>query len=192
MAAIGRAEPGEVPANNQYVEATGPVAAVQKAFAVGLGVYQVDGQQVRGTDRDLSVPDQLAGVVTGVIGADQGQALVRPDHIGREQPWSRDPEPPCSQAGDRTSSPDGFRNAPPCSAFWAEKIDTTDPAYGGGYPSHLPYAPCGYTPPQFREVYGVQKSLDSGLDGRSAKGRHHRCVRRADDLRGRKHLRPAQ
>ena len=65
--------------------------------------------------------------------------------------------------------PDGFRNAPPCSAFWAEKIDTTDPAYGGGYPSHLPYAPCGYTPPQFREVYGVQKSLDSGLDGRSAK-----------------------
>ena len=161
--------PGEVPANNQYVEATGTVADVERAFAVGLGVYQVDGQQVRGTDRDLSVPDQLAGVVTGVIGADQGQALVRPDHIGRENSRGAVTSNRRAVKPGIAPPPDGFRNAPPCSAFWAEKIDTTDPAYGGGYPAHLPYAPCGYTPKQFREVYGVQGSVNAGLDGRSAK-----------------------
>lgn len=160
--------PGYVPVNHRFVEATGTVAQVQRAFAVNLGVYEVRGQQVRGTDRNLSVPASLAPTVTGVIGADQGLALVRPDHIGP------DPDRRSANRSRRSARPtiapppDGFRNARPCSAYWAEKIDRTDPPYGGGYPNPLPYATCGYTPPQLRRAYGTQQYLDSGLDGRTA------------------------
>jgi subtilase family serine protease len=61
--------------------------------------------------------------------------------------------------------PAAFRNAPPCSQYWAQKLDTTDPAYGGGFPSPLPYAPCGYVPDQLRSVYGMDQALNQGIQG---------------------------
>ena len=59
--------------------------------------------------------------------------------------------------------PSGFRNAPPCSAYYGQKIDTTDPAYNG---QHLPYVPCGYTPGQLRSAYGIASAVNKGVDGR--------------------------
>ena len=55
----------------------------------------------RAADQDLSVPPSLAPAVAGVIGVDEAQALLRPDHIvGNADP--RNAAPP----------PAGFRNAP--------------------------------------------------------------------------------
>src|SRR4029079_8853992 len=74
--------PGAVPANRLYVESTASVSQVEKLFGVDLGVYSVRGQDVRGFAGELTVPAGLSSTITGVVGADQAQALMRPDHIG--------------------------------------------------------------------------------------------------------------
>ncbi len=146
-----------VPNNHMYVEAEGAAARVASAFGVRLGAYRVRGRVLRAADRNLSIPKRLASVVSGVVGVDESQALLMPRHIADERAL-RKPAPP---------SP-GFRNAPPCSAFWAEKVDTTDPTYGGGFPAPLPYAPCGYQPPQLRSAYGLDLVVNGGTDGSGA------------------------
>src|SRR5262249_14383246 len=61
--------------------------------------------------------------------------------------------------------PEGFRNAPPCSAYDGEAIDLSDPPFGAGYPSPLGYAPCGYTPGQLQSAYGLSEPIAEGVDG---------------------------
>ncbi|WP_435154865.1 S53 family peptidase [Amycolatopsis sacchari] len=131
---------GDVPSNKAYVEASGTADQVEKAFSVDLAKYRVDGQVLRAADKELSVPAALANQVLGVVGVDQATQLLKPDHTG----GTPSDVPPS----------DGFRNARPCSAYYGEKVDTTDPAYGGKV---LPYAPCGYTPAQLRSAYGLDK-----------------------------------
>ncbi|HVV12891.1 S53 family peptidase [Amycolatopsis sp.] len=136
---------GAVPSNKAYVEATGTADQVEKAFSVELGKYKVEGQTLRAADKELSVPTALASDVLGVVGVDQATNLLKPSHTD----GTPNDVPPS----------DGFRNARPCSAYYGEKTDTTDPAYGG---KNLPYAPCGYTPAQLRSAYGVDKVGASG------------------------------
>ncbi|HEV7648499.1 MAG TPA: S53 family peptidase [Actinophytocola sp.] len=153
---------GEIPANSAYVTATGSTDQVQQAFGVQLGQYKVDGKTLRAADKNLSVPSDLAPDVLGVAGVDQSTAMVTPDH---ETGTSGKP----ATTGSRTQSKPadvppgpGFRNAEPCSAYYGEKTDTTDPAFEG---KHLPYAPCGYKPGQLRSAYGIDKTVKSGVDG---------------------------
>nr|WP_167111939.1 S53 family peptidase [Amycolatopsis viridis] len=129
---------GDIPPNRAYVEATGTTGQVEQAFGVDLARYRVEGQVLRAADRELSVPAALSADVLGVIGVDQATALMKPAITD----GSPSDVPP----------PAGFRNARPCSAYYGEKIDTTDPAYHG---LQRPYAPCGYTPAQLRSAYGV-------------------------------------
>lgn len=137
---------GDVPSNRAYVQATGTAGQVQQAFGVQLAKYRVQGQVLRAADRELTVPESLAGDVLGVIGVDQASQLLKPDHTAGTTPSDVPPAP-------------GFRNAPPCSAYYGEKIDTTDPAYGG---VQLPYAPCGYQPAQLRSAYGLDAVSAAG------------------------------
>jgi subtilase family serine protease len=134
-----------VPANKMYVEAGGSAARVAKTFGVQLSDYRVRGKVLRAADRELSIPTNLASTIASVIGVDQSLALLRPSK----------PAPPEA----------GFRNAPPCSSYWSEKVDTTDPPYGGGFARHLPYAPCGYKPGQLRAAYGMAATVDAGHTG---------------------------
>lgn len=136
---------GDVPTNKAYVEATGTASQVEQAFGVQLAKYRVDGEVLRAADRELSIPDSLSSDVLGVIGVDQANQLLQPQHTDGA-PSDVPPEA-------------GFRNAPPCSDYYGQKIDTTDPAYGG---EQLPYAPCGYTPAQLRSAYGVDQVPASG------------------------------
>ncbi|HET6706587.1 S53 family peptidase [Amycolatopsis sp.] len=145
---------GEIPSNRAYVEATGTADQTERAFAVDLGKYRVKGQTLRAADKNLSVPANLAGAVLGVVGVDQATNLFKPDHTDGIDSGTRAVQP-----SDVAPSP-GFRNAPPCSAYYGEKTDTTDPAYNG---KQLPYAPCGYTPAQLRSAYGIDKA---GADGK--------------------------
>ncbi|WP_449224286.1 S53 family peptidase [Amycolatopsis pigmentata] len=131
---------GDLPANKAYVEATGTAGQVSKAFGVQLAKYRVDNRVLRAADKELSLPSALAKNVLGVIGVDQATQLLKPNNT-KGTPSDVPPGP-------------GFRNAGPCSDYYGQKIDTTDPAYGG---EHLPYAPCGYKPAQLRSAYGVDR-----------------------------------
>jgi subtilase family serine protease len=133
------------PTNNHYVAAQGTVAQANAAFATTLQMYKVKGQSVRAPSNDVSVPNSLATVVTGVIGLDDSPVFIEPDHV-REAPPS-----------------DGFRNAPPLSAFWAEKVSPY--AYPSGFtdlsnPPTAPWAVAGNTPEQIKGAYGVPSTLD--------------------------------
>lgn len=147
---------GDVPSNRAYVEATGTADQAQNAFAVKLGKYSVKGQTLRAADKNLSVPANLASDVLGVVGVDQATNLFKPDHTDGVDSGKATK---AVQPSDVAPGP-GFRNAPPCSSYYGEKVDTTDPAYNG---KKLPYAPCGYTPAQLRSAYGIDKV---GADGK--------------------------
>lgn len=164
---------GYVPANNQFVEATGSVSQVEQAFGATLSIYSVKGQKVRGSDHDLTVPASLAGTVAGVVGIDQALSLMRPDNAGADRTPDGASAAAAAPAASAAASaqpgvappPDGFRNVPPCSAYWAQRTTGTTLPRFDGYPQDLPYAPCGYTPQQMRQVYGMQPAVDRGVDG---------------------------
>jgi len=151
---------GDIPANRAYITASGSADQVQKAFSVQLGQYKVDGKTLRAADKDLSIPSELAGAVSGVAGVSQSTAMVTPNHEtgagGKPARAHAEAKP-----GDVPPGP-GFRNAGPCSAYYGEKADTTDPAFDG---KQRPYAPCGYKPAQLRSAYGIDKTVESGVDG---------------------------
>jgi subtilase family serine protease len=140
---------GTVPSDHLFVSAQGTAAQVEKAFAVGLGTYQVNGHNVRLATGPLSVPSTVAGIVSGVVGVNQylaTPALATP---------SKEPAPPA-----------GFRNPQPCSAYWGQKTDTADaPSLYTPFTSPQPYDICGYTPPQLRGGYGLNSSVKSGTNG---------------------------
>jgi subtilase family serine protease len=110
---------------------------------VKLNEYSVNGLTLRAPSSDLTVPAGLASDVAGVLGIDQSMALAQP----------------LNRADTNAPPSAGFRNAPPCSRYWAEVMATTLPPYDT---QTLPYAPCGYTPPQLREAYGADQA---GADG---------------------------
>ncbi|HEY8846738.1 MAG TPA: protease pro-enzyme activation domain-containing protein, partial [Candidatus Limnocylindrales bacterium] len=136
------------PTNNHYVAAEGTYAQAAAAFATTFKTYSVKGKTVRAPATALSVPSNLTGV-TAVLGLDDSAMFIHTDRVTDAPPSA------------------GFRNAPPCSTYWAEKTTATDPAPQGQvlpdvYGSDQPYAVCGYTPDQLRGAYGV---TGSGLDG---------------------------
>ncbi len=147
----------DVAANNLYVEATGTVSQAQRAFAVDLAHYRVAGTTLRAAGGDLSLPASLGSLVSGVVGVDQALSLLRPQNIG---PGDRIGG--ARATADAVPPPAGFVNAPPCSAYWAQRTDTADPPFGGGFRNPLPYAPCGYKPGQLRDAYGLSKVSANG------------------------------
>jgi subtilase family serine protease len=156
---------GEVPTNRQYVEATGTIDQINRAFDVSMGRYGVQGVQLLSPDRDLTVPGEIGAFVSAVIGTEQSQVLFRPDHVrpdtDRAQPAS------ALAAGaqpDAVQPAPGFRNARPCSDYWGELQATNLPRFGN-YPYPLNIAPCGYRPPQLRRAYGADDALHHGFDG---------------------------
>ncbi len=150
----------EVTPDRLTVQATGSAAAVQRAFATNLGQYRHLGRTVRLASGPLKIPAELASLISGVTGVDQH--LAKPAGLtGAALPRAAQKRP-----GKEIPLPPGFRNAPPCSPTYAKQLDTTDPAYGAGYPSPLPYAVCGYTPPQLQGAYGLSSQIAGGLDGK--------------------------
>ena len=146
------------PTNNRYVAAEGTVADVDTAFATQLKTYSVKGRTLRAPASTLSIPASLGATVSGVLGLDQSDELIAPDRsVGTNAPPSI-----------------GFRNAQPCSTSWAEKSSgatwtTSDgrvvPPLPPFQSQQLPYAPCGYTPPQIRGAYGLDSGTAAQYDG---------------------------
>jgi subtilase family serine protease len=135
-----------VESHNRYVNVTGSVAAAQQAFGVSMQRYQHDGQSVTAPSSVASVPTNVAGSVLAVDGLDSTVRQVT--HTAK-------PDAP---------PPAGFNNARPCSLSYGQvqakyqaDFHTPLPKYNGKV---LPYAPCGYTGPQFRAAYEGDTDLD--------------------------------
>ncbi|MFC7275366.1 protease pro-enzyme activation domain-containing protein [Paractinoplanes rhizophilus] len=131
-----------------YVEASGSTAQIDKVFGTTLKNYVYQGKTVHANSTSLSLPENtpsaVLGVVSGVLGLDQGQALKTP--------------------GDTLPGPDtGFRPGTPSSAYYGEKIATTLPAAHG---KKQPYVVRGYEPRQYQSAYGVRDLIKHGIDGR--------------------------
>ena len=127
-----------VGADNAYVAVSGRAAAFNTAFGTRLAAFSIKGRTERAPAADVSVPAEVAGTVMAVTGLTTFGHRTSPANLG---------------------SPAGFRNATPCSAYYGEKVASSLPQFNG---STLPYDPCGYTPSQFRSVYGVTASAKSG------------------------------
>jgi subtilase family serine protease len=131
-----------------YVEASGTTAQINKVFGTTLKNYQYQGVTVHANSTALSLPENtpasVIGVLSGVLGLDQGQALKKP--------------------ADTLPGPDaGFRPGTPSSAYYGEKIATAQPAANG---KKQPYVVRGYEPKQYQSAYGVSDLIKHGVDGR--------------------------
>src|SRR5437667_349886 len=116
-------------------------SAANPTIDVGFRVYRVGGLSLRSPSADVTIPNSLANIVTGVLGLDDSVQFVHTD----------------STVGD-APPPAAFVSAHPCSSYWGQMqaVGFTNP-YGAGT---LPFAPCGYTPQQIKGAYGI-----SGYDG---------------------------
>lgn len=146
-----------VSGNRTLIDVTGPAAAAERALATRIRSGARDGSAAEAV-APLSVPSELAPAVVSVVGL-QGvvaHPLVQPAEV---------PPPPI------------FRNARPCSRYWAQKyakrrhkVKTKKGRKVVGLPdaygSRQPWAPCGYTPHQLEGAYGVRHLVRHGLDGR--------------------------
>jgi subtilase family serine protease len=145
------------------IQASATAATIEKAFGAPLGQYRHRGKVLRLASAPLTVPASVAGLISGVSGVDQN--LATPDHVREGAEGAPAARPRKKPAKEEIPQPPGFRNAEPCSSFYAEKLDMLDPAFGAGYPSPLPYAPCGYKPPQLQSAYDLSGPIASGIDG---------------------------
>jgi subtilase family serine protease len=141
------------------VKVHGSPGTIELAFGTSLKQYRDRGKLVRLSSAPLTVPASLAGLITDVAGVDQH--MTKPSPLGRVSSAATP-----QTAGQEIPPPPGFRNAPPCSTYYGQLSDTTDPAYGGGFPNPLPYAVCGYLPAQLQSAYGLSSAIASGVDGK--------------------------
>jgi subtilase family serine protease len=142
------------------VQATASAATIERAFGTSLNEYRHAGHVVRLTSGGLTVPTALSSLVVGVTGLDQNLATY--DSLTGADSASSTP----AASGSPIPQPPGFRNAPPCSSSYGQTTDTTDPAYGDGFPDPLPYAVCGYDPAQLQGAYGLTSSIADGVTGK--------------------------
>lgn len=135
------------PTNNHFVSAEGSVAQAEAAFGVQFGMYNVNGHSVRSPESDVTIPDSLASIVSGVVGLDDSAVFVTTDHIV-----------------DRNAPPTaGFRNAPPLSTYWAQQVSNY--AYPSGFtdvsnPATAPWSIVGHTPAEIKGAYGIPSTYD--------------------------------
>ena len=161
-----------VPANRFYVAAAGTAAQVEAAFSTALATVEVNGGQRRVNTAEPALPADLASSVAGITGLTQ--VFAHPTRVGGrdELPGGGSTEATADAADTAGRAPaaappaPGFRNADPCSASWGEQPATEVPRYGSGYPDPLPWAPCGWTPPELRQAYGLDAVVARGIDGR--------------------------
>jgi subtilase family serine protease len=153
-----------VPANHRYVAFTGTAAAANAAFGVGLTDYVKDGAHVSAPSKAVTVPAELAASVAGIAGLDTS-ARMTPTH-GTQDAAPAAAGPPNPRPNEELPPPGPvFRNAPPFSDFYGQKVVPNVPE---PFSTPLTYAVQGYKPDQIRSAYGLNASQSLGFDGRGA------------------------
>jgi subtilase family serine protease len=133
----------------RYIAVTGTAAAAERAFSTHLHQYSKNGQTFQAPARAVTVPLSIAGAVVAVSGLDTAVHTMKPHQFF--------PPPPA------------FVNGRPCSLFYGQLLATFQADYQTPLPkfqgSRIPYAPCGYTPIQFRTAY-EQQTKYTGAGGK--------------------------
>jgi subtilase family serine protease len=159
-----------VPVSRSYVEAQGSAAQIESVFKTSLVTVDTKRGQRRMNTTEPSIPGDLVASVDGITGLTQ--VMLQPTNSRSDIPGvgTADSAAVTVDAAGNAPPAAGFRVAPPCSAYWDQK-DTSNagpllPAYGSGYPTVLPWAPCGYKPEQLRQAYGTSASVAGGTTGK--------------------------
>jgi subtilase family serine protease len=134
-----------VEAHNRYLQVRGSAADVQKALGVTLKKFRHHGQVVQANTSAVTLPADIASDVITVTGLDTTPSKMTHD----------------------AKAPAGFRNARPCSHYYGQVQAKYQADFKTPLPKFrnqtLPYAPCGYTGPQFRAAYeGANQGKLSG------------------------------
>lgn len=122
-------------------------------------LYSYRGKMLRSHSEDPVIPRSLAGLVTYIGGLDDSRFLIKPAHFTR--------------AGSAPSSPalmppPGYAVSFPCSTYWGDTVAHVKSPTPFPYGSDLPWMPCGYTPQQLQQAYGVNKVNETGKGVRIA------------------------
>ena len=139
-----------VATGNRWVNASGTVAQVNKAFGTSLTTFRHEGTRVTAAAHPATVPATVKPYVAGIAGLGT-ESQARPDHVKLAGP---------------SAKPTPKSNAPApsvCSNYWAQHSQTVPQAYSGkdSYPTYI----CGYLPDQLQSAYGLKKSIANGTDG---------------------------
>jgi subtilase family serine protease len=148
----------------ESISVSGTVAQTDAAYGTTLDNYQVGGSVYYAPNSNAQIPASVASDVLTISGITNMPIVAKPSGLVGEVSTSLVPGVTGVQATESTGS-DGspFLGPTPCSQYYGQKVDTTDPAFDGN--STNPYAVCGYVPSQLRGAYGVTQS---GLTGRGA------------------------
>ena len=159
---------------NYTVSARGTIAEIQKAFAVQINRFQVNGETRYSNLNNPSVPMQLAGIVGSISGLHQVQ--MKPHHV-----FPADPATGLAFAG---SLQEGPLEPAGGQLYWEyvcyRGVESHGFTTGGKMPSalytgnrygadihngngHLP--PCGYEPLSLQTAYGLVPLYNAGLTG---------------------------
>lgn len=145
-----------VEAHRRYVTATGTAAQLGAAFGTTLARFTHDGQTVTAPTAAAVLPAAIGTQVLTVTGLDT--TVTKKTH-NNETP-------------DATAPPAGFQNGRPCAINYGNPLATYQADYSTPLPKFkgqtLPYAPCGYTGPQFRSAY--EGTLAAGTPGTGLTG----------------------
>ena len=161
--------------NWRWLAATGTVGQLETAFGVQydnytftLGPNSATGFLVKS---NLSVPDGIANLVEGVIGATYSEAITHSSSTtdnsaaAKQVPTSvTDPagrplNAPLPKTPAASPAPKNSADSAQCSQYWGQQPATGLPPVNGATP---PYTVCGYTPAQLRAVYGFDNSSVTG------------------------------
>lgn len=153
---------GAVSKSRSYVQVSGSVAQINKAFGTQMHKYTKSGRTFSAPAKSVTMPSSIAGVVGGVVGLDHSRVLhttnVRTNEATSQQKSARS----LTALGAKPNAKSGASDA--CSSYY------------GQY--HLPYAPkaamplkgvqpgslCGYTPQQMRAARGMSaKNTGKGM-----------------------------
>jgi len=155
----------KVVASDQHsITVTGTAAATQRAYGTAIHNYVVGGQTYRAPVSDAQVPASVASAVLTVANLDNMPLKNITNYVGEET------TPAVKGISGTTAKQsvgsDGatFLGPTPCSAYYGQIKDKTDPAINGVKDS--PYSVCGYVPSQLRGAYGVTAT---GLTGKGVK-----------------------
>jgi subtilase family serine protease len=140
-----------VSAGNRWINATGTVAQLDKAFGTTLKTFVVSGKKLRAPETAVTVPASIAADVSTVLGLSDQLALRRP--MSRTLPADK----------VAAAKPDASRPpASTCSDYWGQHTQTLPKAYGRTtFNTYI----CGYAPAQLRKAYRTSSLVSEGTNG---------------------------
>ncbi len=152
--------------NNFYVEVSGTVANIEKAFHVQIDNYSVDGMQLRSNKADPSVNGSAGAHIAAITGMDD---LGYHPNVAYPDGQSAPTLTPLS------SSPKGFFFASQCftgvESHTFTGSDASATYTGNRYGTDINNSnlgqlpPCGYQPSEMQQAYNMNGLYANGLNG---------------------------